>query len=150
SLSDGERDTLLIIGGDDVGTLYAAYRFAELIGVRFFLHGDELPDEPIPWPPPTLDDYGKPLFALRGIQPFHDFPEGPDWWNRDDYLAVIGQLPKLRMNFIGLHTYPEDRPNAEPTVWIGLTNAIGEGAMVKESYPASWQNTARGNWGYTA
>ena len=49
-------------------------------------------------------DLSPPLFALRGIQPFHDFPEGPDWWNRDQYLAMIGQLPKLRMNFFGLHT----------------------------------------------
>jgi hypothetical protein len=91
-----------------------------------------------------------PLFAIRGIQPFHDFPEGPDWWNRDDYLAVISQLPKLGMNFIGLHTYPEGSPNAEPTVWIGLPEDIGEGTAVKFSYPASYQNTGRGNWGYAA
>ena len=43
---------------------------------------------------------------LRGIQPFHDFPEGPDWWNIDGYKAVLAQLPKMRMNFFGLHTYP--------------------------------------------
>ena len=70
----------------------------------------------------NLDETGKPLFDLRGIQPFHDFPEGPDWWNRDDYKAILGQLPKLGMNFFGLHTYPEgtasgrsrclDRPGA--------------------------------------
>ena len=87
-----------------------AYRLAEVLGVRFYLHGDVVPDEPMEWELPTLDERGAPLFALRGIQPFHDFPEGPDWWNRDDYLAVIGQLPKLRMNFFGLHTYPEGAP----------------------------------------
>jgi hypothetical protein len=27
-------------GGDDVGALYAAYRFIENMGVRFYLHGD--------------------------------------------------------------------------------------------------------------
>ena len=67
---------------------------------------------------------GGPLFNLRGIQPFHDFPEGPDWWNLDDYKAVFSQLPKLRMNFFGLHTYPEGHPNAEPTVWIGLPQDV--------------------------
>jgi len=119
--------TLLVVGGDDAGTLYGAYRLAELLGVRFHLHGDVLPDGRMPFVIPMLDEQGAPLFALRGIQPFHDFPEGPDWWNTDDYLAVLAQLPKLRMNFFGLHTYPEGGPNAEPTVWIGLPADIGEG-----------------------
>ena len=141
---------LLLAGGDDAGTLYAAYRFAERMGVRFYLHGDVIPDDPVAWNLPELDERGAPLFALRGIQPFHDFPEGPDWWNRDDYLAVIGQLPKLRMNFFGLHTYPEERPNAEPTVWIGQTSDIGAHGKVKFSYPSSYMNTLRGNWGYAA
>ena len=141
---------LLVTGGDDAGTLYAAYRFAKVLGVRFYLHGDVIPDDPVEWQLPTLDERGAPLFTLRGIQPFHDFPEGPDWWNRDQYLAVIGQLPKLRMNFFGLHTYPEERPNAEPTVWIGPPDDIGPNGKVKSSYPSSYMNTLRGNWGYAA
>ena len=146
----GARQVVLAIGGDDVGTLYAAYRLAEHLGVRFYLHGDVIPDGRVDLKFPDLAEESKPLFKLRGIQPFHDFPEGPDWWNRDDYRAIISQLPKLRMNFIGLHTYPEGRPNAEPTVWIGLTEDIGPRGQVKFSYPASYQNTRRGNWGYAA
>jgi hypothetical protein len=144
---DGHR-VLLLIGGDGVGALYAAYRFAEHLGVRFYLHGDVVPDERIPLAWPALDETHRPLFALRGIQPFHDFPEGPDWWNLDDYRAYIAQLPKLRMNFIGLHTYPEGGPNAEPTVWIGLPEDALPDGRVRASYPASYQNTRRGNWGY--
>ncbi len=87
---------------------------------------------------------------MRGIQPFHDFPEGPDWWNTDDYLAYIGQLPKLRMNFIGLHNYPE-RGGAEPGVWIGQPADTDPSGKVGFSYPARWANTARtGAWGYAA
>lgn len=144
------RSHVLVSGGDDLGTLYAAYRLAEHLGARFYLHGDVLPDRPAPARLPALDEVGQPLFALRGIQPFHDFPEGPDWWNRDDYLAMISQLPKLRMNFFGLHTYPENRPCAEPTVWIGAPGDIAAGSQVKFSYPSSYQNTLRGNWGYQA
>ena len=140
--------TLFVVGGDDVATLYATYRLAEHLGVRFYLHGDVLPDERVEFEIPVLDERAAPLFALRGIQPFHDFPEGPDWWNTDDYLAVLGQLPKLRMNFFGLHTYPEGAPNAEPTVWIGQPSDIGDVGKVKFSYPSSYQNTLRGNWGY--
>ena len=126
SIAGGGSNLVLVAGGNGPGILYGAYRFAESLGVRFYLHGDVVPDERLPAALPDVDELGKPLFGLRGIQPFHDFPEGPDWWNRDDYLAVIGQLPKLRMNFFGLHTYPEGRPNAEPTVWIGRPGDVGE------------------------
>jgi hypothetical protein len=145
-----ERPMAWVVGGDDSGTLYGAYRLAEQLGVRFYLHGDVIPDSRAPDWLPELDEERWPLFALRGIQPFHDFPEGPDWWNLDDYRAVIGQLPKLGMNFFGLHTYPEKGPNAEPTVWIGLPEDVGGDGRVQFSYGASYQNTLRGNWGYQA
>ncbi|MHB9028908.1 MAG: malectin domain-containing carbohydrate-binding protein [Candidatus Latescibacterota bacterium] len=142
-------NVIAVIGGDDAGILYGSYRFAELLGVRFYLHGDVIPDERMPLSLPAgLDERGKPLFAVRGIQPFHDFPEGPDWWDLDDYKAILSQLPKLGMNFFGLHTYPEGGPNAEPTVWIGLPEDIGEKGTVRFGYPSSYQNSLRGNWGY--
>jgi hypothetical protein len=145
------RSVVYLIGGSDIATLYAAYRFAEHLGVRFYLHGDVIPDEQIPLSLPDLDEKGSPLFHLRGIQPFHDFPEGPDWWNADNYKAIIGQLPKLRMNFIGLHTYPENRPNAEPTVWIGRPEDVEPDGGVAFSYPASYYNTAMNvGWGFQA
>jgi hypothetical protein len=150
TISSKPGPNLIIAGGDDAGVLYGAYRFAEQLGIRFYLDGDVIPDERLTsWKLPILDEKGIPLFKTRGIQPFHDFPEGPDWWNREDYLAILGQLPKLGMNFFGLHTYPENRPNAEPTVWIGLPEDIGVAGEVKFSYPASYQNTLRGNWGYS-
>ena len=114
------KPVLLVVGGDPVGTLYGAYRLAEHLGVRFYLHGDVVPDGKMTLTLPTLDERGEPLFQTRGIQPFHDFPEGPDWWSTDDYKAIIAQLPKLRMNFFGLHTYPQGGVGPEPTVWIGL------------------------------
>ncbi|MCX6559610.1 MAG: malectin domain-containing carbohydrate-binding protein, partial [Candidatus Aminicenantes bacterium] len=112
-----------------------------------------MPDERAPIRLPDVDETSRPLFALRGIQPFHDFAEGPDWWNEDDYKAVFAQLPKLRMNFFGLHTYPEKNPNAEPLVWIGTEEDQGLDGRVTFAYPASWQNTLRSNqgshnWGY--
>ncbi len=164
------RSVALVAGGDDLGTLYGAYRLAERLGVRFYLHGDVIPDDALRQPAgagdgrkgaerlrgdaapglalPRLGEVGRPLFALRGIQPFHDFPEGPDWWSRDDYLAILSQLPKLRMNFFGLHTYPENAPNAEPTVWIGPEEDQAADGSVTFSYPSSYMSTLRGNWGY--
>ena len=142
---------VVVSGGDDAGVLYGAYRFAECIGVRFYLHGDVVPDDRMPLAlPADMDERGSPLFETRGIQPFHDFPEGPDWWNADDYKAILSQLPKLRMNFFGLHTYPEGGPNAEPAVWIGSPGDVKPDGNVGFAYPSSWQNTLRGNWGYAS
>jgi hypothetical protein len=150
TIDSGNRQVLLISGGDSIRTLYAAYRFAEHLGVRFYLHGDTIPDERIALKIPNLNEKGKPLFNMRGIQPFHDFPEGPDWWNADDYKAVIAQLPKLRMNFFGLHTYPQGGVGPEPTVWIGLPGDFNEDGNVKFSYPSRHFTTANvtGAWGY--
>ena len=155
TVSQGAKRHVLIAGGDALGALYGAYAFLEKLGVRFFLDGDVVPDERFEYKAPDIDETARPLFRLRGIQPFHDFPEGPDWWSEDAYKAILGQLPKLRMNFFGLHTYPEKGPNAEPTVWIGPPGEAGPDGRVSASYPASYQNTARVNpgaynWGFQA
>ena len=148
--TQGDRTIHLLVGGDDVGTLYAAYQFAEQLGVRFYLHGDVVPDQRIPFALTDLHQEGKPLFRTRGIQPFHDFPEGPDWWDAEAYKAVLAQLPKLRMNFFGLHTYPEGGVGPEPAVWIGPPNETDADGQVSASYPSRHFVTSNvtGAWGY--
>ncbi len=145
----GGHSVITITGGSDQGILYGAYRFIEKLGVRFYLHGDVIPDNRITSLPDVNDD-GKPLFATRGILPFHDFFEGPDWWNTDDYKAYAVQMAKLRMNFIGLHNYPERQsgyPGPEPTVWIGLPEDNDNKGNVTFSYPGFFASTLRPGWG---
>ncbi len=150
TIKQKKRRVLLITSGDTVGVLYGAYRFAEYFDVRFYLHGDVIPDKRTKFELPDLSENSRPIFAIRGIQPFHDFPEGPDWWNVDDYKAILSQLPKLGMNFFGLHTYPEGNVGPEPTVWIGLPEDVNEDGTVKFSYPSRYFTTLEGGWGYTA
>ena len=147
TVSNQSRKTLLVVGGDDTGTLYGAYKLAERLGVGFYLHGDVVPDRQIALTMPELDEIGKPIFDIRGINPFHDFPEGPDWWSGDDYSAYISQLAKMRMNFIGLHCYPMGA-GPEPAVWIGLPGEFDDKGRVKTAYPSHWDSTARSGWGY--
>lgn len=153
TVGQGKKKAVWIVGGDSAGVLYGTYRFIEQLGVRFYLDGDIIPDEKIAFDLPQVDEAGRPLFEIRGIFPFHDFPEGPDWWDIDEYKAVTGQLPKLRMNFIGLHTYPEKHPdnqfgNSEPTVWIGIGRDIGPDGTVKFSAKSRHFTTMSNAWGY--
>ena len=158
--ADG-RNILVVSGADADATLMAAYRYAEKIGVGFDLAGDAIPDARADLSLSGFDEVGRPLFETRGIQPFHDFFQGPDFWNTRDYKSVISQLPKLGMNFIGLKTYPrysayEERvrefgpTGPELTVWIGLPEDVNPDGTVKWSYPAYFAHTKRPNriWGY--
>ncbi len=135
-----------VVGGDEVGTLYGAYRLAEKLGIRFGLDEDVVPDEPLTGIWPDMNETGKPRFALRGLQPFHDFSVGPDWWNLQDYQSVLSQMAKLRMNFIGLHTYPSWNPAAGPeaNVWIGLPEDMDGQGNVRSGYEAGVVTTRRG------
>ena len=136
-----------IAGGSEVGALYGAYRYAELLGVRFYLHGDVVPDERLNGLP-AVTDSGKPLFALRGINPWGYHPFGMDAWSADDYMAVFSQLAKMRMNFVGVHCYPEGHPQAEPTVWHGLAGDFDARGQVQRSYVTRYFNTVNSSqWG---
>lgn len=106
SVEQEERTVLVITGADPDATLHGAYRFAEHLGVGFGLEGDIIPDARIALELSGHDEVAAPLLETRGLLPFHDFPEGPDFWNTDDYLLVVSQMPKLGLNFIGLHNYP--------------------------------------------
>ena len=148
TIVDGNRRIVLIVGGDDVGTLYGTYRFIEHLGVRFFLHGDVVPDGQIALHLPDVDETGKPTFELRGLNPWGSHPFGFDLWNADDYKAHVSQMAKMRMNFIGMHCYPEGHPYAEPTVWIGLADEFDSAGRVSSSYPSSYYNAALSpGWG---
>ncbi len=133
--------TLTISGGSELAVLYGAYDFAEKLGVRFYLHGDVLPDERIPLAIPQFDEMHKPLFALRGVNPWGSHPFGFDAWSADDYKAIFAQLAKMRMNFLGVHCYPEGLPYAEATVWHGLAGDCDAQGRVKSSCAARYFNT---------
>jgi hypothetical protein len=142
--TDGKRH--VIAGGGDTGTLYGAYRLLEHTGLLFGLDGDVLPDEKFDPDQLSVNETGNPRFDKRGLQPFHDFNVGPDWWNLADYNSVLAQMAKLRMNFIGFHTYPSWNRAAGPeaNVWIGLPEDVDAQGNVKTGYEAGVVTSRRG------
>ncbi len=141
---------LFVTGGSDIALLYGTYKLAEHLGIRFYLHGDVIPDrQSESFELPVVDKIYTPLFAIRGILPFHDFPEGPDWWTMNAYKAVLSQMPKMGMNFIGFHNYPQVNIGPEPMVWIGSKDDLDENGKVQFAYPAWHFTTTSGpGWGY--
>jgi hypothetical protein len=159
-----DRDILVISGDDTTSTLYGAYRLAEKLGCRFYLHGDVVPDKKIPLSIAGYDEQGQPLtrdgrqFVTRGIQPFQNFPAGPVMWGTDDWKMHIAQLPKMGMNFIGLHTYmhdPEDDhvgdygPNLN--IWLGHEDDLNHDGTVDFAFDATFFHTHQDiiGWGGT-
>jgi len=157
TVSEGGRNILIITGNGGNATLHAAYRYAEHLGVFFDLAEDVIPDTKISLDITGYDEAGIPNFETTGIQPFHDFPSGPDLWSTQDYLHFISQLPKMGMNFIGVHTYTRynslwDKDGGhnrgpEPSVWIGIEEDFNASTgEVNWSYPAYYAHSLRPNW----
>jgi len=141
--------TVWIVGGDDVGALYGTYRFLEKLGIRFYLHEDVVPDDKIELSLPDLDEVGKPLFELRGLNPWGSHVEGIDLWDADQYKAVFTQMAKMRMNSMMIHSYPKPSGlDNDPHVWIGVSDDIDENGNVSFSSTSSQWNTERQKWGY--
>ena len=164
SESNSGRTVLVISGDDATGTLYGAYRFAEKLGCRFYFHGDVVPDAKIPLSLSGYDEKGQPLtkngrqFTIRGAQPFQNFPPGAVMWGKDDWKMYVSQLPKMGMNFIGLHTYmydPEDDHVGDygPTlnIWIGHEDDLNPDGTVDFAFDATFFHTHQGiiGWGKT-
>ena len=154
-------------GGDAIGLLYGAYHFAELVlGVHFGVGGEIV--RPVRWDEyhagaSTLGDSGvlrQPQFAVRGINPFHDFAEGPDFWDAANYKAYTSNMAKMRMNLLALHNYanykslsnrkggydPSYPLYTEPAVWLGPASDVDAAGHVHSSYangtqPVTWHST---------
>ena len=76
------------------------------------------------------------------MNPWGSHPFGLDWWTTEDYKAIIAQLAKMRMNFIGFHCYAENSSHpAEPTVWTGLKGEFDDQGRVLVGYPSRLNHT---------
>ncbi len=155
TINENDRKVLFITGGSGVAVLYGAYHFAEILGVRFYLYGDVIPDEKLRLLKiPDIDETFEPLFELRGLNPWGSHVEGIDLWNTDDWKWVFIQMTKMRMNFLGVHSYPEHEKEvggqygSESTVWIGRPEDINDKGEVVASFPSSLYNTMRSQWGH--
>lgn len=145
--SGDESGAVSVVGSDPLHALYGAYSLLESMGCTFSTAGATTPLSPeLHVFSPGFRRAEAPAFSTRGLQPFHDFMEGPDWWGEDELKRVTEAVLSLKGNLIGFHTYPL----VEPAVWIGLnTSVLPDGNVTPASaYGTTWRNTQNGGWGY--
>ena len=146
-----------INGKSLVDLLYGVYHFIEVVTpIRFALHGDLLPDRTSTTHAElNFEDLGNEprLYSprnvtMRGLQPFHDFAQGPDWWTKNDYKAFFHNGAKLKLNFMGFHNYGS--PFKHPLVWSGTSDQFDEQGVVNNPASGNYENTCSGGvWGGT-
>lgn len=66
----------LCTGETPRAALYAVYTLLEVLGARFYITGDVLPQPNPLLSFPASPILSTPFFSERGLQPFHDFPMG--------------------------------------------------------------------------
>jgi hypothetical protein len=155
TLSAPSANLTQLIGADAQSVLYAAYSYLEALGFTFTSFGPTVPAPAAllrrgtPLLPLGFYQSDTPVFTTRGLQPFHDFAEGPDWWSEDEHKRVIESILSMKGNMIGFHTYPLQ----EPAVWVGLKEQVLPGGNVTGgSYSTRWATTLEEGqaWGYNA
>ena len=159
----GPAPRLLVRGSDDLHALYGTYALLERLGCTFTSAGATVP----PVAPDALALAAAlaaapvrqtPVFTTRGLQPFHDFAEGPDWHGEDEcmwtrarsgararppLLCAPALLPHRTRRFLctaakrlseailamkGNILAYHTYPLVEPAVWVGLNTSIIPGS----------------------
>ena len=158
-LSLDNPTSISVSASTPLSCLYGAYTLIEtLTEIRFTISGDILPDRTSPnaSSSPSLmfsaltSRYYSPSTSTRGLQPFHDFATGPDWWTASDYKHTFENMAKLKLNFLGLHNYPS--PFNGPAVWSGTVDEFDpRTGFVTTGEPGVYSNVCSGGvWGGVA
>ena len=70
-----------IVGSSSQHVLYGCYEYLTRLGLTFTSAGVTVPaPSQVRTLPAGFKVSDAPVFTTRGLQPFHDFAEGPDWW----------------------------------------------------------------------
>jgi hypothetical protein len=90
------------------GVLWAVYGLLERLGVGFYLGGDALAGAGPARLPVGLTLLERPALKVRGSLPWYNFLNSPTTWDRDDFRFFFDQMARMRMNFVGFHSYDSE------------------------------------------
>jgi hypothetical protein len=100
SVAIDKRQALLLGGGSPVAALWAVYEFGQRFGIRYFMFGDLYP---VTQPEFKLDGFDtvlEPKLPSRAWRALTDSPAGTGMWGLEEHRRVLGQLAKLKFNWV--------------------------------------------------
>jgi hypothetical protein len=127
----GAQPRLVLAAAEPRGVLWSVYAFLERLGFGFYLGGDAMAGAAAPQLPGDLNVTTVPAFGTRGSLPWYNFLDSPTTWDRDDYRYFFDQMAKMRMNFVGFHSYDSEPFCAYP--WKGKLEG-GEPLVTARGY----------------
>jgi hypothetical protein len=108
----------------EVALLYGAYALLEEAGATFLISGDLLPEPNPGLSLPRAVQVREPSFERRGFLLPYPLNVHESIWGLADYVRLIDQMAKLRLNYLNLNF-----TGADPTLeysFRGETNLIGD------------------------
>lgn len=133
-------NTLYIAGTDDAGTLYGVYGLLDdYYGIGFYFSGDVIPQQKRALYMPEVNEAKTPRQYMRGVLPWTNFPQSATVYSTEDWMYIIDQMARMRMNFLNIHNY-----NAECGHNEMFHNFTYDGHLSR-----NWNATAKTghNWG---
>lgn len=103
----GEQGKEVVLQAEtEQGLLYGVYGLlSDHYGVGFYFSGDAVPQEKKPLPLCEIEDRRIPEQYIRGVLPWTNFPQSATSYSFQDWIYMIDQMTRMRMNFINIHNY---------------------------------------------
>jgi hypothetical protein len=120
SIKQGNRNLLVVGGGSPAATLWAAYELGHRHGVRYLMHSDIYPTEPVPLKIAGLDVVMEPAVKVRSLVLLGDSPVSTSSWSLAEHERLLMQLAKLKFNRIVLNVGSSGLFTTEETDKQGL------------------------------
>lgn len=94
------KNGLIVGGGCPPATVWAAAELSHRFGIRHLLQGDVLPIEKPVFKLDGLDLAMEPKILKRGWSMYNGIASGAESWGRDEHLALLRQLVKLKFTHL--------------------------------------------------
>jgi hypothetical protein len=101
------RHTLVVGGGDEAATMYAAYDLLERYGAMFLLTGDILPEKRPDLELQDFDVRSEPAFSRRGLNTWSGYPNF-SVMSMVDIRKFLDQMAKMKLNYLQFGWLPSE------------------------------------------
>lgn len=104
SIKLGNQTVLAVVGGSPRAALWATYELGWHHGIRYFLFGDLYPTNAPTFATDGMNVVIRPTVTKRTCEFQGTSPLGPESWGLDEFRKALGQLAKLKITSVRLHT----------------------------------------------